>query len=357
METLVAFDLPLPADDIAALERILREQDVLVSAFDPSSNDPYALATYLIDQALHGSVTVALTDRNILTRWLSLARGRNATEPDRIAAAVMAFAQCAHWMLETNLALYELVDTQSQAAASDEWGLFQGALEVPTGRWTDVALGRTNSLLQGAALDAVEPLPQLTPRWDKWQIHYAAVLKLATLELEADLQPVDRFIALLHWMHKDFLFDSAAISLAMHYLSPGSRQRGLLKGLRSPIRERALEGVSNATWDLVVLAQWYRMSSNSDQVIVLASQDRALRDLVRTAFAYDATRTADQHLEDRLLRLWGPDAARPIMSEYSRLVAHRDDPQRLKNRGNIDPTSVILVLEEALLRWSPSTPD
>lgn len=57
-------------------------------------------------------------------------------------------------------------------------------------------------------------------------------------------------------MYEDYLISGPAVMLAAHYLAPNSRRAGLLKFLRSRDRERAIAGVRNAAWDLVLLSDW-----------------------------------------------------------------------------------------------------
>lgn len=353
METLIAFDPGLPREDIARLAKLLRSHKVFIPAFEVSEGDLYEPATYVIDEALHRSASVVLTDRNVFTRWVKIARSGASTEADRVAAGVMAFAHCSGWFIEPNMALYELAATRSQSAAQAEWEYFLQAEAVHVRHWADVALKRSGKLPHPLPSEDVEPLAELDTNLRKWRLHYCAVLQTAALELDQGLRPVDRFVRLLEWMHEDYLFDAAVIALALHYFSPRSPRGGILKHLRSPIRERALRGIRNATWDLSVLSQWLDLTKDPRRVVVLATLDRWLREIMKATFVYDEDVDERAHLEGMLSGLWTRKEIHVITSVYTELIGRKGDPERRKNSGHLEVDAEIQELEGEIVRWSP----
>ena len=94
----MAIDLPIPPEDLAQIQGMLRSENPFCSSFP---DEPlYSVMLYQQHKHLHGTETRMLLDRNIYARLLRLAKGHPASGDYRIPAAVMGFAQCAGILLE-----------------------------------------------------------------------------------------------------------------------------------------------------------------------------------------------------------------------------------------------------------------
>lgn len=184
-------------------------------------------------------------------------------------------------------------------------------------------------------------------------------LKIGELEL-AGLPHLDRMLALLDWMHRDFIIAGPAAMLACIYFAPNSPPRkGLLKQLQSTDRLRAIEGAKNAAWDITHLSDFVHRvneAANGSTRYLFASMDRNLHYIARSLFDF----SADGILQDNIVRelgKWWPQAhARVIAKRMAGLFASIDHPDRAARRpqvtGFID--SFIHRGEAALLQWSPA---
>lgn len=200
MEAIEFYYFPLDPPDHLAISSVIRQRAIFVPSFSPSEEDIYDPVTYRRQEAHHGTATHLLADRNFVTRWVSLAAGSPATdEQHRLAAAVMAFAQCSHVLIEPNIALYEAATTADSTEANRELHFFRMADNVHPASWTDVALGRSNEL------EVPVDLPHtIAPKQDvdfamplrRWRRLYVLALKLAELELRGG-SPLRRMEELL----------------------------------------------------------------------------------------------------------------------------------------------------------------
>src|SRR5438876_876157 len=112
------YELPIPASDLAAIQAILCEHEILC-ALEPDS-DLYECLTWRRQTAHHGTQVFALFDRNILNDVFSVARPASLGVREkcggrsRIGAALMAFLQCSNIMIEPCMALFENPDRAAE---------------------------------------------------------------------------------------------------------------------------------------------------------------------------------------------------------------------------------------------------
>jgi len=330
--------VPVDPLDLRALAETLRNADVFTPTFCAPEIDRYDPAVYRDQSTRFETSTALLVDRNVLTRWIDVVRGAQPKHDHRLAAAVLAFAQCAEIDIEPNIALYELAFTQGQAAAMDELLAFRLADHVHPGYWAELALSRADEI--GELPNAV-PMREsdvaidFTIKLRRWRRNYILALKIAELELQGG-SSVDRILRLLSWMYKDFLLGGPALALAAHYLAPNSMRKRLLKGLKSPDRERALAGVRNAAWDLTLISEWAinvgRQVTDS-RLVLLTSFDHGLHRLARSVVDIDGTSVdVEQRLRTDLVNLWGHNAGTRLADAVSEVYGSLEDPDRQVNQ-------------------------
>jgi len=141
------YDFPLTVEDDLQITGMLRAREVFAASFIPQdSEDLYDSLTYRRQDSHHNTNTTILADRNIVTRWLALVSGKAALSEERLAAAIMAFAQSANIRIEPNRALYEATVAAGSETTKNELRQFRVADNLDTKHWADLALGRIQNL-------------------------------------------------------------------------------------------------------------------------------------------------------------------------------------------------------------------
>lgn len=144
---LETYHFPLTLEDDKEIIGILRARGIFAPSFSPEKNeDIYDPLIYRRQSVHHRTNTTILADRNVVTRWLALLSGRTASSEDRLAAAIMAFAQSGNILVEPNLALYEATVAAGSEATNNELRQFRIADNLDTKHWADLALGRIQNL-------------------------------------------------------------------------------------------------------------------------------------------------------------------------------------------------------------------
>lgn len=330
--------VPIDPADLRALAETLRNRDVFTPTFSAPDVDHYDPAVYRDQSARFGTSTALLVDRNVFSRWIDIVRGVSPSADHRSAAAVLAFAQCAEIDVEPNIALYELAFTQGQDAAVDELVSFRLADHVHPGYWAEIALDRADVLgvlPDGVSLRETDLTIDFTMKLRRWRRNYVLALKIAELELRGG-NSVDRLLEMLSWMYRDFLLGGPALALAAHYLAPNSSRKRLLKGLKSPDRERAIAGIRNAAWDLTLISEWaIRVGKQTSEarLVLLASFDQGLHRLARSVVDVEgASINIDERLRENLVSLWGEQAGKRLADAVSDCYASLENPDRQVNR-------------------------
>lgn len=360
-----AFYVPIDPSDLREVAEMLREADVFIPTFRAPEIDLYDPAIYLQQKYRFKTETLLRLDRNVFTRILALAKGTSPTSAHRVAAAVIAFAQCAEIQIEPNLALYEVAHHDGHAAAVLELALFRRADHAHPGYWTEIALGRS---------DWLGELPEISPqsRRDanvnftrplrRWRRNYILCLKLGELELGGG-SAAERLRTFVRWSYEEFLLGGPAIALAAHYLAPNAPRKRLMKGLRSNDRERALEGIRNAAWDLSIVSEWLldiERQEQSYRLVLLTSLDAGVRRLARAVA--DATCVDDVYespLRRSLSLLWGAEAGSRLTDEIEECYGNLNAPHR-QIHASINSSTIedFIARGEARIRaWKSSHTD
>lgn len=309
-------DPRFPLNDVETIGARLMASGALTPGFVPPGVGLLDVRAMLYAERIEQIPTVLLPDRNVVTRMARIARdggiGRNDA-PTRLALDLMAFCQAMDVGIEPGLAFQELAQVEGDEVANEELRWFRVA---DTGEratlWVDLAVGRAD------ALPVLSPGPpeglQLSRPVHRWRCNYAAMLTATALELDGALTPVQRFGRLLDWMVDEFILAGPAAMLCTKFLSPRAPRSGLVKGFRSPDRDRALAGVRNAAWDVTYLSELTRRAqpgSYAKARCIFASADRALTELA-PMLLIDVEEASDyrHELAVRLEGWWGSDADR-----------------------------------------------
>jgi hypothetical protein len=304
-----------PIDDVMAVADLLDKAGICVPGYIAPDVGLYHPMGFLYEKG-DGIKTVLLPDRNVVSRIAQVIQGKSAREDPqrRVAAALMAFAQCLDIQFEPSIAFHELASVQGNGAALVEYAWFRSADEPPRPReWLDVALGRT-ARINVVAHPAVVPNHNLERPLRRWRRNYILALKIAELEL-IPMKALDRIYAFLDWMHRDFILGGPAALLASVYFSPNSPSRKkLMKDLRSAQRDNAIRGIRNATWDLTHLSDFIQRvpDDSSDTRFLFASFDKGLHRVASMLFERSQDPSGKETLVLGLERWWPEKDARCI---------------------------------------------
>ena len=204
--------------------------------------------------------------------------------------------------------------------------------------WFDYAMGKIDRIPPPAEVPRIDSLDLAFPL-RRWRRNYIVALKLAELELSS-LTNLQRMLSLLNWMHSDFITALPAAVLACIYFAPNSPPRaGLLKRLNSPDRQRALDGVKNAAWDITHLSDFIRKVNEAEGQgtrYLLASNDKALHVMAKFLFDFGADGIHVDPMVEGLSSWWPIDQAIAVAERIARLIEEAGAANRTLNNPQPD---------------------
>lgn len=349
----VKFDPDFPLDDVQRIAADLMDHGGVVPGFVPAERgvlDPLAVEY----GKLMGETTVVLPDRNLVSRIAAIAEGRARfpfDKPSQLAADLIAFCQCMDLNFDPSIAFHELAHVEGNEVANRELAWFRAADEAQAPRWVDVSRGRAQDL-EALEIEEVTTYDLARPL-DRWLRNYVAALKIAELEL-SDRKPLGRALALLDWMMDEFFLAGPAAVFASMYFSPNTAKKRLIKQLRSVDRERALDGIRNAAWDMTHLSDLTRrMRREGDGLarFIFATADEGLAEVARRMMV-DAEPEGLTVELGQLMSAWWPQRDIPVLAarfaKAIEIAALRSTPTG--PRGLNDPISEWIMEGEGKIR-------
>jgi hypothetical protein len=343
-----------------SLSELIFSNRLLVPGFEfENEEEIYDISSYLKDRDEFGTDICLLADRNLMTRWIALYRGGNVkNDNDRLASGVLAFAQLAEMVIEPNISLYEFAMTNSNEKANQELNEFRNADELNPYYWTLIALEKSDSL-------PVNKLEHINKKHSinidfkmpiqRWRNLYVLVLKIAEIELHQKGNSYKQISKLFKWMYEDYMMLSTAIILAIHYFAPNNKRKGLLKSLRSKDRERAINGIKNATWDLMIMLEWTKkiqVQDKNNEQWVLCSLDNKLRIFAKSLVYLNGD---ENPIEATILKLFPLSIATTrLIEEFRIYMSTLDSPDRIYNQSNKQEniSNLIRKGEKIICEWS-----
>lgn len=353
MEVAITLPQDFPYQDLLSIGTMLREAQLLVPGFVPSEFGVYRPDGYLLERSLYDTDFYFLPDRNLTSRIVQVAKGRPVDEKCRIAAGLMAFAQCLNINFEPSIAFHELAHLQGNAAAQEELRWFRAADKARPLNWIDIATGRAENMKSispapaGNDFDLAKPLR-------RWNRNYIILLKICELELEKG-PAIQKALRLLDWMFSEFILGGPAFLFASLYFAPSVPRRRLLKSLRSPDRERAVGGVRNAAWDLTHISDFIRRTQEGSggERFILASADKGLQRVAASLVSrVDEPDDVALAVAARLVAWWPSQQAKRIADSYAGRLRDMNDVGRNVNMSTppVDYISTLIVKGEQSLR-------
>lgn len=350
--------IQLPPDfpyvDLINVGSILKSEQLLVPGYVPPPVGVYSPESYLFEARLQGFEFWILPDRNLVSRIARVGMGERIGPDRRAAAALMAFAQCLNVNFDPSIAFHELAHRKGNQVAHEELQSFRAADEARPQEWIDVALERSKRLSPPARLPAIEKHNLARPL-RRWRRNYVIALKIAELELLGTGSRLDRALRLLDWMTSDFIFGGPAFVLSTLYFSRSSPRKGLLKQLRSPIRERAIDGVRNAAWDLTYISDFVRRVNEQGlgrRRYLLASADRGLARVASLLFQFDGKEDDAEKLAGRLQTWWPFEEALTLSQSCVEALRCINEPEWRSTPLRNDISSLIAEGERRLIDWA-----
>lgn len=343
-----------PIEDIAALGLEIEASKLFIPGYIAPTVGLTSPAGLIFSKEHEGLDTFILPDRNLVTRIAKIAK-QGIVDPDqtsRNALIVMAFCKGMDLLFEPSIAYHELAYGLGNEEAVEELSWFRGGDNHDTQEWIDLSFGRISQLSR------VSPVPDHTPGnlafpLHRWKRNYAAVLKTAALEL-SNSTPAEKSLTLLRWMETEFMVAGPALMFAQHYLSPNSRKKRLLKGLRSADRAKAIQGAKNAAWDITHLSDFVRrveQGVTSNIRYIFATADRLLGELAPKLMIGNGKELRSQiHLE--MHDIWGAHDGAKISEKLADLLELAwEYPTRRDRTLQID--EIIASLEHDVTSWRP----
>jgi hypothetical protein len=330
----LAFLLPpdFPLDDVLKIVDLLAEADVCVPGYFPPAVGMYHPVGHFYERQMEGVETTLIPDRNVASRIAQLAQGITVRDDDqlRIAAALLAFAQCMDMEIEPAIAFHELAHKEGNDTAWCELAWFRAADNVSPVGMIDIALQRRDALTgidkrpEVGSADLAKPIK-------RWRRNYIIALKMAELE-QLKVRPVDRVLSLFDWMRRDFIFGGPAALLASVYFAPKSPpKRHVFKNKNSVDREAAIAGVRNAAWDLTHLSDFVRRVNeegrNGKRRYLFASFDRHLRQMAKLMFKFGTKCSPPDALSGALSEWWTRSDAERIVTSLLDHIEHVRSPE------------------------------
>lgn len=348
-----------PFGEITEISERLLKADVFVPGFIPPPAGLLNPFAFQYEQTFEGKEHYILPDRNLASRIARIGLGEPIQDVSRrLAASVMALAQCLNINFEPSVAFHELAASVGNEAAAEELGAFSVADQARPQWWIDLALGRCESPAQISRTELVGPPQNLAHPLHRWRRNYVIALKIAELELCGG-RPADKVLRLIEWMHQDFMIGGPALLLAALYFSP-VRRSGVVKGIRSANRDKAIAGVRNVAWDITHLSDFIRRVHENDEKdgsmrFMFATLDQELARVGRALFHLADELDGHSTFSNRLSNWWKPDLADEIADALLSVLGQRD---ALVRKFNQEPLAhsiddFISIGEGRLRRWQP----
>ncbi len=357
----VAIRLPtgFPVEEIEQVCSVLAEADPFVPAFEPNGFGLYSLSGQVWSLEVERIETVILPDRNVASRMAQMARGEAIGKDAQIIAAITAFAHFFDIMMEPGPAFHELAPKEGNEAALNELSWFRAADHGDKFDWLEVALERRDRLRQPGAPRETES-HDLAKTLRDWNTSYGAVLKMAEIELNHAGTPFEKIMALLDWLHRDYFFAGSVAMMACVFFGPTNAPKGgLMKGLRSPDRERAIAGAKNAAWDALYISSLNTMvnrTGGGPKRFVYASLDWRARLIARMGLAFGGDGPHQEVMLIILSEWWSDREAAAIADKLTRIALEIDLPhmEEKRRRAAAAKQKTIAQGESAVLSWSTS---
>lgn len=353
----VRFPPDFPLGDMIQIASELMTDGGVVAGYIPAERGPLDLLVVKHSE-LMGETTIILPDRNLISRMAAIAEGRARYPLDKtsqLAADLMAYCQCMGLDFDPAIAFHELAHKAGNEEANLELAWFRASDEAQALAWVDISRGRSETL--GLLKPALLTSHDLAAPLARWERNYIVALKIAELEL-SDRKPLGRALALLDWMMTDFFLAGPAAIFASMYFSPYGAKKRLMKFLRSGDREKALNGVRNAAWDMTHLSEFARRIKRPGGGLdrfIFATGDRGLSEIAKLIPMDAEPNDLMSELERQMSIWWSHREVATLASRFAdAILVSSSRPPPVGPEGVEDPIAAFIEAGEITLRdWQP----
>ncbi len=333
IERTVVLSPGYPYQQLLVLAPILEAAEVFTPGYGPPEVGLCHPDGFLYERHFEHRATILLPDRNITSRFAQIAKGATATNDLRLVAAMKAFCHFLDILVEPSIAFHELAHKQGNDIANEELAWFRIGDNGDAFAWFDYAIGKIDRIPRSAE-QPQSGTHDLALPLRRWRRNYIVALKIAELELKP-MSNLQRMLTLLEWMHRDFIVAGPAAMLACIYFAPNSPPRkGLLKQLKSLDRQRALDGIKNAAWDITHLSDFIKKvneAEDGEKRYLFASTDKTLHKMARFLFDFGADHLHVDPMVEGFSAWWPRNQARQIAERLARLIEEIPESSRAIN--------------------------
>jgi hypothetical protein len=306
----MTFDPQFPYSHVADIGKSLEASGCLVAGYEPPSLGLLAIPGIIYAQQFDELSIRILPDRNLVSRMANVARHGlpgPLDEPTSLAIKLMAFAQAMNILIEPSIAFHELAQRDGNERAHEELRWFRSAHQAQARGWIEIAMGRADRL--PVTVLAEKSNEDLARALSRWRRNYIVALKVAEIELTA-MPPLKKVRKLLDWLVDEFIVAGPAATFSVMYLSPNTPRKRMIKSLRSRDRERAIEGIKNAAWDMTHLSDFVLRSSRCEKEgtrNIFATADKKLAEIAPVLLVKNEHSSWQNHLSEALSRWWSQE--------------------------------------------------
>lgn len=351
----IQFPPDFPMDDMIQIASDLIADGGIVAGYIPAERGMLDLMVMKYSE-LMGEKMIILPDRNLVSRMAAIAEGRARYPLDKttqLAADLMAYCQCMALNFDPLIAFHELAHKEGNDQANHELAWFRASDDAQALAWIDISRGRAETL--GLLSPAPLTSHDLAAPLDRWERNYVVALKIAELEL-SDRKPIERALALLDWMLAEFFLAGPAAIFASMYFSPNAAKKRLMKSLRSADREKAIDGVRNAAWDMTHLSDFARRikkEGDGPGRFIFATGDRSLAEIAKL-IPIDAEPGDLEGELARQMSIWWPERDLAVLASRfaDAIFVSSSRPAPTGPEGAEDPiTDFVVAGERAVRVW------
>lgn len=315
---LFAAHLPVSPDDLAGIEQIVRNYELLIPG-NFRMDDATRVMAFLEVAFIHKHSFRVLFDRNLVTRLAGLIRGDPMPKDPasakvvRLTAACIAFCILAEIEVEPGMAIYEGAATHGHAGAEAEIRLFHIANNLHPMCYVDIALGRADQL-PTEHIEELKDDPEIaiqessetnfSKRLTLWNLCYLHVLKAVALR-RATKSNLSAAINFIEWQEQEAFFNASASLFCLAAMGHRPPARKMIKNIGSLNTEELRKGIYNATWDITLLSQWGKwLRDEHAPSWLFSTNEKALKHIVKHLFL-DSDADTDSQLLTFLRSSWG----------------------------------------------------
>lgn len=284
----VFYQVPAYMDEI--IER-LSKRNWLVHNFNISEEgDLYNPANYLYNAEFDGTRYVLIVDLNVYQFLLNIVKKATPKDSSRDAASLLVFCQVANIDIDPTFSVYERVNYEREnlVEALQDLELFHKINNGDMDEFAKLALGVSDSV----ALDNSYSLDHEVTgrnlmkyrRLKEWDSLYLMMLSIIDINHSPDIPRREKIKTFSDWMIYEFRRSLVAFVYAVVLFGNRPIKR-MMKYKQNQSPEDKRRAVSNMTWDLYVMNQFFKKwtEKGNNEEFLYASDDYAFCVMLREA--------------------------------------------------------------------------